>query len=281
MTAPPDVNTTRLFFLPGITGDLLACYHPPENPVPGRTDVLLIPPFAEEMNKSRRMYSLLAQRLSKRGIGSLIVDLYGTGDSHGDFSEARWDVWCQDMALATGWLREHGASRVHAVCLRLGALLALETQRQCGIHFDGLTFWAPVTSGQLAMTQFLRLRLAASLMGEGGQKETTRVLRAMFEAGTNVEVAGYELSPHLFFAIEDLRLESMAIEDMPAVHWIELVMEEGRGIPPASQKIIDVWCGNGVQVNSDCVVGDSFWSTQEISVVPELIDKTVNSIIGP
>jgi exosortase A-associated hydrolase 2 len=278
VTAGTETSSTHLFFLPSSAGDLLACYHPPQAPLADRTDILLIPPFAEEMNKSRRMFTLLAQRLAQQGMGTLLVDLYGTGDSQGDFSEARWDTWCQDVAHAMTWLRQRGAAKVHALGLRLGALLALDVQRQA--QFDGLTLWAPVINGQMAMTQFLRLRLAASLMGEGGSKETTKELRALLEAGDNLEVAGYEISPSLFFAIDALRLEAMATAGVPPVHWLELVAEEGRGIPPANRKVIDAWTGQGVHVKADCVVGDPFWSMQEITVVPALIEQTVRQLSG-
>jgi exosortase A-associated hydrolase 2 len=280
VTAGTEPSSTQLFFLPSSAGDLLACYHPPQAPLADRTDILLLPPFAEEMNKSRRMFTLLAQRLAQQGIGTLLVDLFGTGDSQGDFSEARWDIWRQDISHAVAWLRQQGAAKVHALGLRLGALLALDVQQQGQPQFDGLTLWAPVVNGQMAMTQFLRLRLAASLMGEGGAKETTKELRALLEAGDNLEVAGYEISPSLFFAIDALRLEAMAETDTPPVHWLELVAEEGRGIPPASRKVVDAWSEQGVHVKADCVVGDPFWSMQEITVVPSLLDKTVQQLSG-
>lgn len=280
MIVSPDTRSKSLFFLSSLAGDLLVCYHPPVKPVPGHADVIVIPPFAEEMNKSRRMFSILAQSLSDRGIGTLILDLYGTGDSQGDFSDARWNIWRHDVTQAMNWLRQQGASKVHLLCARLGALLAMDVQSKSDTQFDGLTFWAPIVNGQLAMTQFLRLRLAASLMESNGQKETTKDLRAMFEAGKSVEVAGYEISPELFLDINVLRLESMLTMDIPSVYWIEVVAEEGRNVQPASRKVIDNWIEKGLHVQWDCVVGEPFWSMQEITVVPAIIDKTVQHLVG-
>ena len=40
------------------------------------------------------------------GFGVLQIDLFGCGDSSGDFSDARWDIWKQDIAAAREWLEE-------------------------------------------------------------------------------------------------------------------------------------------------------------------------------
>ncbi len=52
------------------------------------------------MNKSRRMAALQARAFAAMGFGVLQIDLFGCGDSSGDFSDARWDIWKQDLAIA-------------------------------------------------------------------------------------------------------------------------------------------------------------------------------------
>ena len=61
-------------------------------PAPGQKVVLVIPPFAEEMNKSRRMFTLLADALGQQDIALCVFDLFGTGDSSGDFADATLDI---------------------------------------------------------------------------------------------------------------------------------------------------------------------------------------------
>ena len=53
----------------------------------------MVPPFAEEMNKCRPMVTEVALGLAESGIASIVPDLYGTGDSGGDFSEGDWETW--------------------------------------------------------------------------------------------------------------------------------------------------------------------------------------------
>lgn len=267
--------TAEAFFLSGVGGKLFAIHYQPTNPNTAKSSVLLIPPFSEEMNKSRRTFSLLSQSLASQGVSVLLLDLFACGDSEGEFREARWDIWQQDMGTAAQWLRNNGADQVFALGLRMGALLALDVHCHGYGRFDRLILWAPVVSGQLAMTQFLRLRLAASLMGSGGQKETTKSLSALLENGELVEIAGYELPPALFTAINGLQMATFSNYPLPEVDWLELISAEDRPLPPASQRIIDAWRQNGVQVNPVGVVGEPFWSTQEITVAPGLIDRTL------
>ena len=85
---PRDDGPEPLFIdRPG--GDLFALYHPPRRAPQG--GVVYIPPFAEEMNRSRRMAALQARALAESGWGVLTIDPYGCGDSAGDFADARWD----------------------------------------------------------------------------------------------------------------------------------------------------------------------------------------------
>lgn len=232
------------------------------------------------MNKSRRMFTLLAQQLATYGVGTLIFDLYGTGDSAGDFGDARWDVWCRDVVQAVETVRERGAQEVHVLGLRMGALLALEVQRQGMATFDSVTLWSPMLNGSALMTQFLRLRLAASLMADGGHKETTKSLRERLASGEALEVAGYELAPELWADIEKLRLEPMLGSDAPPVQWLELVSGEGRAFPLGGQRVVEAWRAAGAKVHTKTVVGEPFWALQEITVAPGLLAKTVELFTG-
>ena len=112
------------FFLPSRRGALFAIDHPPSSA--GEQAVLYIPPFAEEMNKARRMVALQAAELARSGCRVLLLDLYGTGDSAGDFRDARWEFWLDDLTRAVEWLAGQGGRRVTLLGLRAGCLLALD-----------------------------------------------------------------------------------------------------------------------------------------------------------
>jgi exosortase A-associated hydrolase 2 len=270
MMSGPGAAPVHPFYLSGPAGPLFAIYHLP-NPDADRGDGLVyVPPFAEEMNRCRRMAALQARALAASGVGVLLLDLHGTGDSGGDFRDARWCTWLRDVETGADWLQRQGRSRVGAWGLRLGALLAAELASRGG-RFDRLLLWQPVVSGEAMMTQFLRVRIAAAL-GDAGTRETTKLLREKLRSGDSIEVAGYELHAELWAAIDTARLDRLP-PTTTAVDWVELVPEQGRSTA-GSERVTKKWREAGVQLSASTVVGQPFWSLQETTVVPELIAAT-------
>src|SRR5262249_35049316 len=152
--------------------------------------ILYIHPFADELNKSRRMVALQARQFAANGFGVLLPDLYGCGDSGGDFADAHWDVWLDDLHRCLDWLRADNEGPYYLWGLRAGALLATELAQRTAVA--GLILWHPVINGAQMLTQFLRLRLAVGMMR--GSQETTTQLRDTLAAGNSLEVAGYEIN---------------------------------------------------------------------------------------
>lgn len=225
------------------------------------------------------MAMLQARRFAEQGQGVLIPDLFGTGDSEGDFGDARWDIWLADLRLAVEWLLQQGVERLTFWGLRSGALLAMEllqTLRDAGIavKLARIILWQPVLRGQQMMTQFLRLRTAAEMMSGKEQLTTTR-LREMLAAGESVEVAGYELSPALVQSIDMLELPQQLPQDVPLLDWYELVATAERPVAALSRRKIEQWQQGDARVRLEKLQGEPFWATPEISVVPELLNHTL------
>lgn len=253
-------------FIEGSAGPcFLSLYLPDSNP---RSWVLCFPPFAEEMNKSRTMMSAQARALTDVGVAVVVPDLYGTGDSGGDFADADWGIWRSDMTLLAKWIREQGGEQIYFWGIRLGCLLALDVARGLDEPVAGMLFWQPVSSGQQAMTQFLRLRMAASMMG--GEQEKVGDLRKRLEQGENLEVAGYELSSSLVHAIDGLTMIDMVPEKGTSVTWFDVSGNPDKPLPMISRKIVEAWQQAGIEVVVETVVGEPFWTTQEIAMAPEL-----------
>jgi len=262
------------FFLSSVAGKIFVAYHPADAKQSFSDDVIIVPPFAEEMNKSRRMVSMLAARLNHLGYGVLVFDLFGTGDSAGDFSEARWDIWLQDLATVVQWSLSQGRERQHLLGIRMGALLVLNAAKILDNEFAKFIFWQPIISGKSMMNQFLRLRLAASMMDARQKKETTGMLLEHLHSGQSIEVAGYELSSELFLAVNKLYLDELGQQHAVPMYLFDLVADEGRSFSPATQKVLNNWQTQGVNVEACKVVGKPFWSLQETIVVTLLLDST-------
>lgn len=264
----------ELFFLAGSRGALFAVYHPPAAGMTSRS-VLCAPPFAEELNKSRRMIAQQARRLAAAGFGVLIPDLYGTGDSTGDFSDARWEIWREDLARCAVWLRQRGHESLILWGVRLGGLLAAELAAEAAAA--RLLLWQPVLSGQRFLHQFLRLRLTADRL-KGGSETLGRLQEAL-AAGQSLDVAGYELHPELAAALDQVRLPLPLPLPGVQVDWFELTRAAEGSLAPASQRIVDEWRSAGVAVHARTVVGESFWATQEIAEAPALLDATLTALL--
>ena len=214
--------TTELsaFFLPGAAGDIFALARGPWGQTADhRQALLLLPPFAEEMNRSRRLMAAVAMNLAKRGIPSLCCDPFGTGDSAGDFSAARWEIWLDDSRRAIAWMRNQGAVTIHLLGIRLGGLLALELAAEA----NRLCLLAPQLDGDQAMRQFLRIHLASDLErrqrgGSAGPSMAT--LKQRLRAGDQVSIAGYNLDGAMYQAIATRNAKSALPSTLPPTDWI-------------------------------------------------------------
>lgn len=256
------------FFLSASRGERFCILHRPA--MPPRATVLYLHPFAEELNKSRRMAALQARALAEVAFAVLQIDLFGCGDSGGDFRDASWDVWLRDVDLAVKWLRGHYGVPVLLWGLRLGSLMACDYALQSGGDIESLLLWQPVLNGEQMLTQFFRMRMASEMLTSGAAKSGTQALRDQCYAGNVLEIAGYGLSPALVRAIDQLRLANLVPRKIP-VFWIEVVPETGRSLSPAVTRVTDRWEEAGVDLSTHHVVGEPFWTTQEISECPALV----------
>ncbi len=232
-----------------------------------RGAVLYVPPFAEEMNKSRRMAALQSRALAEAGFEVLQIDLLGCGDSSGESVDATWDDWVADVAQAARWLGARTDAPLWLWGARAGALLACAaaTRLDRPSHF---LFWQPPASGKLLVQQFLRLKAAES-MAAGGAKAAMAELKQLLAAGQPVEVAGYELSAELLQGFE--RAELKPPPQSGTLAWLEVSPREDTALLPATAATLEAWQSAGFEVHSTAVRGPQFWQTTEIEDAPALV----------
>lgn len=282
MSRPPVTENSEVFFLDVGTGQRFCLYQPPQGATL-RGCVLYVPPFAEEMNKSRRMAALQLRALAAAGFGVLQIDLAGCGDSSGDFLDARWDNWLADLAAGHQWLEARHAGPVTLLGLRLGALLAVDYAGRASAPVARLALWQPVQQGGAFLKQFLRLRMASDMMAEETKAPAaeanggTSALRTALLAGGTLEVAGYELHGELAGAIDRLDLLSLAVPCCP-VEWFDVSTFPERPASPVVAQGLSKWRQRGVDVRLHRVAGPAFWATQEIEVCTDLIAATTASL---
>lgn len=204
----------------------------------------------------------------------LVLDLAGTGDSYGDFGEATWSIWHDNIFDAITWLQRQGAQSITLWGLRLGALLAMDFVSQQHDVIDRLLLWQPVLNGDTFMTQFLRLRVAAAMMNSQAPQEKTSDLKQQLIYGQAIEVAGYSLNPDLVRPLLALRAAKLNLQGIKHLSIIEIVASQDGTVSAASQQFSDVLREQGAPVSLNSVVGDGFWASQEIVTAPNLIQLT-------
>jgi exosortase A-associated hydrolase 2 len=238
--------------------------------------VLFVHAFAEEMHKSRRMAALQSRALSARGFDVLQVDLLGCGDSSGDFSDAGWDDWLEDVRLGTRALAARSGAPLWLWGHRTGCLLACAHASACGRPAQ-LLLWQPVTAGAHFLNQFLRMRVMAQNSKAGREaRADTRMLREQLVSGRSVEVAGYVLSPRLAAGLD--RAELAAPPPGSRVCWIDVVHAPNVPAPDVSCRLTHAWSQAGITVAHHTVPGLPFWQTQEISECEPLIAQSLQSL---
>jgi exosortase A-associated hydrolase 2 len=279
MRAPLPDLPAEPFFLKTDQGTRFCLYHHPRFTHECRGALIYIHPFGDEMNKSRRMAAMQARAFAAAGFGVLQIDLFGCGDSSGEFREARWNIWKQDLLAARKWIEDRTKAPISLWGLRLGALLALDFARSSPQGIHGIILWQPIISGESFLTQFLRLQLANEMLVGGQEKKgSTNALRSALAAGKILEVAGYELPPELASAIDGLKAMELGARGT-RIHWFEVVAEEGRDLPPSAKKVVDAWKQNEVDLHMHLVACLPFWATQEISECAGLVSATTSAYL--
>ena len=266
----------RVFYLPAGDGQRLCVHHAPVGPARGV--VLYLHPFAEEMNKSRRMAALGARALADAGFAVLQIDLLGCGDSSGDFADASWAAWLDDALLGARWLQQQQAGApLWRWGLRAGALLTVQAAAllTTPVH---LLWWQPAQAGKPLLQQFLRLKAAAELQ-QGDAKGTLERVKADLAAGRCVDVAGYNLAPALAAGLDAATLTLP--DNVARSVWLETSTREPAQLLPASATRVAALQAAGHAVHGQAVNGPAFWQTQEIEDAPALIDATVAALLSP
>ncbi len=257
------------FFLPLAPGERFALLYQPATPARGA--VVYVHPFAEEMNKSRRMVALQAKELAAAGYVVLQIDLLGCGDSSHDLVDASWEAWLADVDYACRWLLARHPLPLWLWGQRTGCLLVNEVANRL-THPVHLLFWQPVISGKQFLQQFLRLKVAAEMRSGNGKGAMER-LREQLRQGNAVEIAGYWLPPALATGLE--KAELLLPHRSGRVEWIEVSNRNDGELSPAAAARLTQWQAAGQEVRGRSVNGPAFWQTTEISDCPELIASTL------
>jgi len=271
-----DSVTIRPFFLPQSNRNLLLTLFSNEGGL-RRPFTLFIPPFAEEMNKCRRMTALMARRIADGRMPVLNPDLTGTGDSDGEFGEATCDIWREDLNACAKWIADQGGYIAAVIGIRFGALLALELAASLP-DCRQIILWQPVLAGETMIKQFLRLRAMAGLTDDPTDRETVADLVEKLNIGNTVEVAGYDISQAMYNSLIHTKIDDHPPGPETSVHWLHVSNMESPRFGIGNERAAAKLASRGAEISTAVIHGNTFWSTTETTICPTLIERTAAAL---
>ncbi len=260
-----EVNNQRLF----------ACWSAQERQTEQLT--LLLPPFAEEMNKCRHLFSELRQQLTAHS-DLLLLDPYGTGDSLGDLDTASAQRWAADWLSLLHIVKAKGYQRFNVVAVRYGHLQLIDLlQHQLPLPVHKVVLWQPYLQVSTFLQQFFRLKIAEQMAK--GEKITQKELEAQLSAGNLVEIAGYPITDHFVSSVHSLQ----GLDTLPPLYqqtpllWLETSMLQN--VSPACEKGIAL-LSKHFMVQYQQLLGPPWWNASELVYNSELISRSCAFLTG-
>jgi len=269
------------FFLDTPRGPLLALYHPPSGQPRGL--VLHLHPLAEELNNSRRTAAQQARAMARAGYAVLQFDMWGCGDSAGDFQDATWSAWLADAQDACHWLQaQHpGDGPLWLWGVRTGALLAgdlLKTwQQQPHTAPSGLVhllLWQAVGQGRQALQHWSRLRALSQRVGQPTTEPAPSAPRSPAPAAAWT-VAGYTFGTALQSGLAASTLSPVPAQGPQRLVWLEVVTTAPPQPSPAGTQALEAWRNHGWTANGRAVPGPFYWQTIGTDDAPDLVETTL------
>jgi exosortase A-associated hydrolase 2 len=265
----------RAEFIAGSLGRLFCTFHePPAQPEFGdaRRAVLVVPALGDEMNKTRQTLARIGERLTRAGLTLVIPDLFGTGDSEGEFRDAIWDVWRDDLMRVIAHARQTGCPIAGFLTVRSGVLLGMDVLSNVQAPTLAASVWLqPTPRGDQFLTQLLRLRVLGSAVAEG-KTETVEEFRNALAAGDRVNVGGYELTCEVAGALDTKRLDSGNAAEWGQLLSVEVSRQQSK-VGETSRMLA------GRPLSTRTFPGEPYWTTTETVVVNEVVAAAATHLI--
>ena len=258
----------------------LVHYSPVEAAATNRA-VILIPPFAEEMNRSKRMYVLCARLLANHGFDAICFDYSGTGDSQGNWGDYSYSDWLTNLQDVYKYVYKD-IPNISVIALRFGALLAVDSIAKGDIEINQCVLWDPVDNGEALTRQLIRTKIATAMASQS-KKITTQQVRDEIDQLGYLEVGGYHVPASLIDEIDGKKI-NQSIEPVLSrthLHWMNLGKFNSDDAGKTKQPDLPLSL-NQIHLTDILLeklflysVNDvKFWMQQEVTISPQLLKET-------
>lgn len=178
----------------------------------------------------------MAEHLARPGMGVLLFDFSGNGESEGSFADTTLSGQKDDLKCAADWCRDLGARHLAGLGRSFGGTTLL-CQAARDSRFEAVCTWAtpvyPLTLFHGFLRELSRDRIVLS--GEGG---TIELKRAFMEdlAGCDVEACARTISPRPILIIHGEKDEVVPPEEAEALHKVTAASSRLHMIPGADHR---------------------------------------------
>jgi uncharacterized protein len=246
--------------------------------------VLLLPPWGEELNHTRRLVRQAATRMADMGWMVLRHDPWGCGDSGGELHETTWRDWQSDALQAWEWLTRqaptaHDGGLSHWVWgVRAGALMsaslldAFQGRTSALASPQHVLWWQPVLHGKHMVQQWLRQQQAARWT----RSDATTTTQAT--TAPTLWLGGQALSADL---LDHMQRCPMPNPPQGARHlvWLDTAAPDTIASTPhptpAQALTLQAWQAAGCSAHWQNVEGPNYWLTLGLESASHLLDQTL------
>jgi len=248
---------------------------------------VLLGAFAEEMNKSRHLFSQCRQQLAATGGSYVQMDPYGTGDSDGDLDQTTVLEWRADLQALLALLQQRGYQAVNFIAMRFGALQLFDLLAQAEplpLPLHKIVLWQPYLQSSQFLQQFFRLKVAEQMAL--GEKTSQQQLQQQLDNGEVLEIAGYPLTAAFVQSVKQLtdvsqwlvsQAQLATTAQQPATKTPLLWLETSTlpNLSPVVQKSVEQLSAL-FDTQVTLLAGAPYWTATELVACPELISATVD-----
>lgn len=243
------------------------------------TATVVLPAFAEEMNKTRHLLSACRDKVCSNGGSWFQLDPFGTGDSMGDLDETDVVQWRDDFIGLLNLLHQQGYQAVNFIAVRYGALQLFDLLAEPAslpLQLNKIVLWQPFTQAAPFLQQLFRLKVAEQMAV--GEKTTQKELEQQLTAGAVLEIAGYPFTANFIDSVRQLRTLDHSCESLqslcgssPALLWLETSNLPNVG--PATAKSLDALAAH-FSVKFELLTDSPYWTSTELVANNQLIEQT-------
>ncbi len=248
MIATAATGAARPLVLDLGSDSVFGTFHDAAGEDDARTAVLICPPWGWEEITSYRARRAWAERLAAAGRPTLRIDLPGTGDSAGAWSDPhRVEAWRAAVTGAAAWLADQpGVTRVVAIGFGLGGLIAAASVGD-GAPIDDLVLWAAPENGRSWLREQRAFAALQSTRADGPEPGPSAAPSA--PADGLLEIGGFILTDETMESLGGIDLATM---DLSRLGRLLLLDRDGMG---ANRRVAGRLADQGASVTEAAGMG--------------------------